>query len=69
MSRKNSTKIISTIGPASNHKKILFSMVQNGVNAFRLNFSHGTHNEQRKKVYHIRQYEKSVGRPIAILGD
>ena len=41
MSKNKATKIIATIGPASNHENILLSMVKKGVNAFRLNFSHG----------------------------
>ena len=41
MSNNKATKFIATIGPASNHENILLSMVKKGVNAFRLNFSHG----------------------------
>ena len=44
-------------------------MFQAGADIFRLNFSHGTHSDHRKRVFHIRQYEKRLGRPIAILGD
>ena len=69
MSRKNSTKIISTIGPASNHKKILFSMVQNGVNAFRLNFSHGDFSQHLKSIKIIRDIEENLQLSIPIIGD
>jgi|TARA_B100002051_G_scaffold242428_1_gene247631 pyruvate kinase len=69
MSRKNSTKIISTIGPASNHKKILFSMVQNGVNAFRLNFSHGDFSQHLKSIKIIRDIEENLQLSLPIIGD
>ena len=69
MLRNRNTKIIATLGPSSSSPSMIHSLFMAGADIFRLNFSHGTHNEQRRKVYHIRQYEKRVGRPIAILGD
>ena len=69
MLRNRNTKIIATLGPSSSSPSMIHSLFMAGADIFRLNFSHGTHNEQRKKVYHIRQYEKRVGRPIAILDD
>ncbi len=69
MLRKRNTKIIATLGPSSSSPLKIHSLFQAGADIFRLNFSHGTHNDHRKKVFHIRQYEKRLGRPIAILGD
>ena len=69
MLRKRNTKIIATLGPSSSSPLKIHSLFQAGADIFRLNFSHGTHNDHRKRVFHIRQYEKRLGRPIAILGD
>jgi pyruvate kinase len=69
MLRKRNSKIIATLGPASSSPSKIHSLFQAGADIFRLNFSHGSHEEHRKRVFHIRQYEKRLGRPIAILGD
>ena len=69
MLRNRNTKIIATLGPASSSPSKISSLFQAGADIFRLNFSHGTHEDHRKRVFHIRQYEKRLGRPIAILGD
>ena len=69
MLRKRNTKIIATLGPSSSSPLKIHSLFQAGADIFRLNFSHGTHSDHRKRVFHIRQYEKRLGRPIAIHGD
>ena len=69
MLRNRNTKIIATLGPTSSAPLKIHSLFQAGADIFRLNFSHGSHEDHRKRVYHIRQYEKRLGRPIAILGD
>ena len=69
MLRKRNTKIIATLGPSSSSPLKIHSLFQAGADIFRLNFSHGNHDDHRKRVFHIRQYEKRLGRPIAILGD
>ncbi len=69
MLRKRNTKIIATLGPTSSSPAKIHSLFQAGADIFRLNFSHGSHEDHRKRIYHIRQYEKRLGRPIAILGD
>ena len=69
MLRKRNTKIIATLGPSSSSPLKIHSLFQAGADIFRLNFSHGNHEDHRKRVFHIRQYEKRLGRPIGILGD
>ena len=69
MLRNRNTKIIATLGPSSSSPVKNHSLFQAGADIFRLNFSHGTHEDHRRRVFHIRQYEKRLGRPIAILGD
>lgn len=63
------TKVIATVGPACNtHEKIL-GLVQAGVNVFRLNFSHGTHEEHQKVINIIQQINQNNPLNIAILAD
>jgi len=63
------TKILATIGPASATPSMVKDMIANGVNAFRINFSHGT-KEQRKEYFTlIRSVEKKGHRPVAICAD
>ncbi len=63
------TKILATIGPASNSKDMLKALVETGVNVFRMNFSHGTHADHQKVHGHIRDLEKDIAKPIGILAD
>ena len=63
------TKIVTTIGPASSSPQILEEMMLSGVNMFRLNFSHGTHEQHGKIITLARQLGKKHNRPIAILAD
>ena len=63
------TKIICTIGPASENEETLTQMCLAGMNVARLNFSHGTHEEQQKKVDLIKKVREKLGLPIAIMLD
>ena len=63
------TKIIATLGPASEKKEILKKMVLKGVRIIRLNFSHGNYEEHGKNIKLIRELEKETGIPITILQD
>lgn len=63
------TKIVATLGPASSDGQTIKKLVEAGVNVFRLNFSHGTQDEQRQRLDLIRHIEKSIGRPIGVLLD
>ena len=63
------TKIICTIGPASTDEQILTDMCRAGMNVARLNFSHGNHEEQLKKVELIKKVREKLNLPIAIMLD
>ncbi|ELZ9209060.1 pyruvate kinase [Campylobacter jejuni] len=63
------TKIVATVGPASEKEEILRQMIINGVNVFRLNFSHGTHEYHKKNLDTIRRVAKELHTRIGILQD
>lgn len=63
------TKIICTIGPASDNEKTLIAMCKAGMNVARLNFSHGTHEEHKDKIDLIKRVREMLGLPIAIMLD
>ena len=63
------TKILATIGPSSATKEQLSKLIDAGADAFRVNFSHGTHAEHRERIKIIRSLEKEKGRLISILAD
>ncbi len=63
------TKIICTIGPASENEEVLTQMCLSGMNVARLNFSHGSHEEHAKKVALIKRVREKLNLPIAILLD
>src|SRR5258707_955732 len=67
--RLRSAKIVATIGPASAGGERLRALFDAGVDVFRLNFSHGTHEEHRARFTEIPQVESDTGRPIGILAD
>ena len=69
MKRSRNTKIIATLGPSSSSKKIIERLFTQGVDVFRFNLSHGTHeiHEQNYKI--VREIEKKYATPIAILMD
>ena len=63
------TKIICTIGPASDNKETLVQMCAAGMNVARLNFSHGTHEEHQSKIDLIKSVREELDAPIAIMLD
>ena len=63
------TKIICTIGPASESEEVLGKLFQAGMNVARLNFSHGTHEEHQKKIDTIKKVRSELKLPIAIMLD
>lgn len=63
------TKIIATVGPACNTYEKLLALVTEGVNVFRLNFSHGTHEQHFQVINHIRDINENTAVNIAIIAD
>jgi pyruvate kinase len=63
------TKIVATIGPASRSRPVLRALIEAGVSVFRLNFSHGTHEEHTEVLRDIRDLSLQMGRHVAILQD
>jgi len=63
------TKIVCTIGPASEDLYVLRELVRNGMNVARLNFSHGSHQEHAERIRKIRQAAKEEGKTVGILLD
>jgi pyruvate kinase len=66
---KKRTKILATIGPASDSEEMIEKLVRAGVNVFRLNFSHGTHEQHYEVLQRIRAVEKDMGLFIGVLQD
>ncbi|MBN2907555.1 MAG: pyruvate kinase [Rhodobacteraceae bacterium] len=69
MRRLRNLKIVATLGPSSNDYEMIRALVDAGADVFRLNMSHGSHDEIAARHAIIRQIEKDTGRPIAILAD
>lgn len=65
----NRTKIVATLGPASNTKLKIKSLINSGVNVFRLNFSHGSQEENLRRIGIIRDLNQDLDMPVAILAD
>ena len=65
----NKTKIIATLGPSSKGQPVLKSLMEEGVNVFRVNFSHANHSEVKKTVLNIREISSLLGLHVAVLGD
>lgn len=63
------TKIIATIGPATNNYESILRLIKAGANGIRLNFSHGTHEERLAQIKWIRQAATEYGKPIAVIAD
>ncbi|MES2703666.1 MAG: pyruvate kinase [Bacteroidota bacterium] len=66
---RHKTKIIATVGPACNTYEKLLALVEEGVNVFRLNFSHGTHAEHLSVMDHVKRINKDFPFNVAILAD
>ncbi|HZA57188.1 MAG TPA: pyruvate kinase, partial [Candidatus Udaeobacter sp.] len=63
------TKIVCTIGPASESEKILKGLIQAGMDVARLNFSHGDYAFHKRMIHRIRQIARRLRKPVAILQD
>jgi pyruvate kinase len=69
MRRHRRTKMIATLGPSSSTAEIIERLYRAGADVFRLNFSHGSHEDHAARIAMIREVEAKVGRPIGILVD
>ncbi|CAL68326.1 pyruvate kinase [Christiangramia forsetii] len=69
MPTNKKTKIVATLGPATSSKDILKKMLQEGVNVFRINFSHANYDDVRERIKMIRELNEEDGFNAAILGD
>ena len=69
MRRMRSVKVVATLGPASETYEVIRGLFEAGADVFRLNMSHGDHEEIHKKHRMIRDIEQDLGRPIGILAD
>lgn len=69
MRRNRQAKIVATLGPASNDRETIAALFAAGADVFRLNFSHGSHADHQRVYDIVRDVEREVNRPIAILAD
>jgi len=63
------TKILASLGPASDSYKTVESLIDKGANGVRLNFSHGTHEEQGQRIAWARKASEALNKPVAIVAD
>ena len=63
------TKIVCTLGPASDKEEILRELVKSGLNVCRFNFSHGSHEEHKGRMDIVKKVREDLGQPVAILLD
>ncbi len=69
MDKNRQTKILATLGPASSSKDMIEALFCAGVSTFRLNFSHGTHEDHKTALKHIREIEAKHNQPIGVVAD
>jgi pyruvate kinase len=69
MRRNRKAKIVATLGPASGDVETINALFEAGVDMFRFNFSHGSHEDHRARHVIVRSLETKYGRPVAILAD
>src|SRR4051812_10716704 len=67
--KRRRTKIVATVGPSSSSDDMIDKLVSAGVDVFRLNFSHGTHEVHGENITRIRRIAEQRGQHVAILGD
>ncbi|MCL5127362.1 MULTISPECIES: pyruvate kinase [unclassified Algibacter] len=69
MATRKKTKIVATLGPATSTKEVLKAMLEEGVNVFRINFSHADYKDVTERITMIRELNEEFGFTAAILGD
>lgn len=63
------TKIVCTLGPASEKEEVLTALIENGLNVTRMNFSHGSHEEHKGRMDLVKKVREKLNKPVAILLD
>ena len=63
------TKIICTLGPATDEAGVLEKLIKSGMNVARMNFSHGEHKDHKKRIDEIKALREKLGVPLAIMLD
>ncbi len=63
------TKIVATVGPATSSPEVIRALIEAGATTFRLNFSHGTHEDHQRSIRLIRQTSFELNQPVGILQD
>ena len=69
MRRRRNAKIVATLGPSTTTPERIAALFDIGVDVFRLNFSHGLHEEHAARLAAIRTHETATGRPIGVMAD
>jgi pyruvate kinase len=69
MIRNRRTRIVATLGPTSATPEMVLALARAGVDVFRLNFSHGSHDDHAKSYANVRAAEDETGRPLGVLAD
>jgi pyruvate kinase len=69
MIRNRRTRIVATLGPTSATPDMVLALARAGVDVFRLNFSHGSHDDHAKSYANVRAAEDETGRPLGVLAD
>ena len=63
------TKIVCTLGPASENEEVLTKLIENGLNVCRMNFSHGSHEEHKGRIDLVKKIREKLNKPVALLLD
>lgn len=63
------TKIVCTLGPATDEKTILRKVIESGLDVARFNFSHGNHTEHKKRIDNVKEIARDIGKPIGLMLD
>ena len=69
MNNTKRTKIVCTLGPATDKEEVLRELIKNGLNVARMNFSHGSHEEHKARMDLVKKVREELGQPTAILLD
>ena len=69
MRKIKKTKIVATLGPASSSRETIKAMMENGVNVFRVNFSHADHEDVSERIQIIRELNQELGFHVGVLAD